>query len=104
MRTMNEVIFNILRIVLSICSALVAAYLVPYIRNELKKDKYEKLLEIIEVAVKAAEQTIKGSGMGKIKKENVIDFVSIWMLENGINISQEQLSQLIEAAVFQLNN
>jgi hypothetical protein len=58
---------------------------------------------MVEVAVRAAEQTIKGSGMGAVKKEQVLEFVSFWMLEHGVNISQDQLNQLIEACVFNMN-
>ena len=99
---MNDLTFNILKIVVSICSALIAVYLVPYIRNKLKDDKYTQLLMIIEVAVRAAEQTI-GDGMGPVKKEEVIKFVTEWMNSQGIVISQDQLDQLIEAAVFNMN-
>lgn len=100
---MNDITFNILKIVVAICTALISAYLIPYIRTQLHDKKYENLLTIIEVAVRAAEQTITGSGQGKIKKEEVVQFVTAWMIEHGIMITQEQLSQLIEAAVYNMN-
>ena len=99
---MNEITFDILKIVVSICAALATAYVIPYLRT-LKEDKrYASLIEMVEVAVLAAEQTI-GSGEGARKKTEVIDFVTRWMEERGIYITQEQLSQLIEAAVYQMN-
>lgn len=100
---MNDITFNILKIVVAICTALISAYLIPYIRTQLHDKKYEKLLSIVEIAVRAAEQTITGSGQGKIKKEEVVQFVTAWMIEHGIMITQEQLSQLIEAAVYNMN-
>lgn len=100
---MNEITFNILKVVVSVCSALIAFYLVPLLKNKLKEDKNAQLLEMIEVAVRAAEQTIKGSGMGKVKKEEVIIFVNDWMNKAGISITDKQLSQLIEAAVYNMN-
>ena len=99
---MNDFTFILLKIVVSVCSALIAVYLIPYLKNKLHEDKYAQLLEIIELAVKAAEQTVKGSKMGTVKKDYVLDFVSGWMADNGIVISQEQLSSLIEAAVFNM--
>ena len=100
---MNEITFNILKIVVSVSAAIITIYLVPYIRNKLKDDKYKELLAIVEVAVKAAEQTI-GGGHGKVKKEEVVAFVSLWLSQNGIQITDKQLDNLIEAAVFQMNN
>ena len=99
---MNDISFNILKIVISIVSALIAAYLVPYIRNRLHDEKYKSLLEMVTIAVMAAEQTI-GKGNGAVKKDEVVTFVTMWMAERGMRISEEQLSQLIEAAVFSLN-
>ena len=99
---MNDITFNILKIVISIVSALVAAYLIPLLKNKLSQDKYNELLNMIEIAVYAAEQTI-GSGNGNIKKQEVIVFVSNWMREKGIQITDDQLSQLIESAVFSMN-
>lgn len=100
---MNDFTFNLLKIVVSVVAALLAVYLIPYIRNKLKDDKYAQLLAIVEIAVRAAEQTIKGSGQGVVKKEEVMVFVTGWMNDHGFIISQSQLSQLIEAAVFNMN-
>lgn len=98
---MNEITLDALKIVVSICAALVTVYAVPYLKT-LKDDKrYASLIEMVEVAVLAAEQTI-GAGQGAAKKSEVIDFVTRWMEDRGIYITQEQLSQLIEAAVYQM--
>lgn len=98
---MNDITFTILKVVVSVCSALITIYLIPYIYT-LKEDKrYASLVAMVEVAVKAAEQTI-GAGQGALKKSEVIDFVSKWMNDNGVRITEEQLSQIIESAVYQL--
>lgn len=101
---MNEIAFDVLMIVVSVCVAIVTRYLIPYLRNVVSDNKYTALLEIIKVAVEAAEQTIKDSGQGKAKKAQVIAFVSHWLTEKGIHITEEQLDKLIESAVWQLNN
>ena len=99
---MNDLTFNILKIVVSVSTAFIAAYLIPLIREKLSDARYSKLIEIIEVAIRAAEQTITGTGMGHYKKDEVLAFVTAWMLKHGVTISEEQLDQLIEAAVYNL--
>lgn len=100
---MNDITFIILKLVVSVVAALIAYYVIPILKSKIKEDKYAELLSIIEIAVKAAEQTIKGSKMGAVKKEDVIIFVTEWANKHGITISQDQLDKLIEAAVYELN-
>ena len=100
---MNEFTFNLLKIVVSVSVTLITIFLVPYIKNKIKDSKYANLVKYVEVAVRAAEQTIKGSGVGAAKKGEVIAYVTAWMTANGIEITKEQLSELIEAAVFNMN-
>jgi len=97
---MNEITFTILKIVVSICAALVTVYVVPYLKTLRQDKRYASLMDMVEIAVKAAEQTIKEPGQGDYKKAEVIAFVSDWMNDHGIKISKDELSQLIEAAVF----
>lgn len=100
---MNDLTFNILKIVVSVVMALVAYYVIPYIKRRIESDRYNELLKMIDKAVRAAEQAIKGSDMGALKKENVMTYITSWAEKVGISITQDQLSQLIEAAVFELN-
>jgi LL-H family phage holin len=101
---MNDVTFQILKIVVSAAVTILTAVLIPFIRGKINDSKYAQLMEMIEIGVKAAEQTFKaqGKGLGKYKKDEVMSFVSAWMLEHGIKITEEQLSQLVEAAVFNM--
>ena len=99
---MNEITFDIMKVVVAVCAALVTVYLVPYIKT-LKEDKrYGQIIKLIEVAVRAAEQTIKGAGMGEAKKLAVMDYVSRYMDSIGIKVTTEQLDHLIECAVYQM--
>lgn len=41
--------------------------------------------------------------MGIVKKEEVMIFMTEWINKVGISITQEQLSQLIESAVYEMN-
>ena len=99
---MNDITFNILKIIFSICVALVTAYLIPYIKSMCEDKKYKALVDMVAVAVRAAEQTFRQSGMGAQKKEEVVDFISEYMTTHGLSISSYQLDQLIECAVYQM--
>lgn len=99
---MNDISFIILKYVLTICAALITAYAVPYLKT-LKEDKhYAALVSMVEVAVRAAEQTFRKSGQGAAKREEVMKYVQLWMDKHGMKISYEQLDQLVEACVYQL--
>lgn len=100
---MNDLTFNILKLVISVVMALVAYYVIPLLKEKIHEAKYAELLKTVMIAVKAAEQSIKGSKMGPVKKEDVITYVTVWMNTKGIAISREQLDKLIEAAVFEIN-
>lgn len=92
---MNDYLFALVVIVVCICSAYITKYLVPYIKQLMTINE-------VETAVKAAEQTIKGSGMGKVKKAQVIKDVTNWLNKHGIKLTEAQLSLLIEAAVLSM--
>lgn len=100
---MNDITFNVLKIVVSVTFALVSYYLIPVLKEKVKEAKYKDLLEAVRVAVEAAEQTFKMSGMGKVKKEDVLAYVTDYLNKKNMNITEEQLDKLIESAVFQLN-
>ena len=100
---MNDITFTILKAVVSVCAALITAYVIPYLKTKLADAKYERLLKIVVTAVEAAEQTFKKAGQGAVKKDDVLVFVTKWMVDHGINITQEQLDRLIEATVFEMN-
>lgn len=99
---MNDVAFEIARIVFATIGALVGLYLIPYINHKLNDAKYDEVRKIVEVAVRAVEQTIRESGMGKAKKAEVIAFVTAWLKSKNIAITDEQLDKLIECTVYHM--
>ena len=100
---MNEVLFDLLMGVVIVLSVLITKHLIPFLRQSVNDTEYEQLLDIIAVAVRAAEQTIKESGQGKAKKAEVVAFVSAWLADRNIHITEAQLDKLIEAAVYVMN-
>ena len=99
---MDDMTMMLIKIIISVCVALITAYAVPYLKTLKNDARYERMLDMVALAVRAAEQTITGSGQGAMKKEQVIEFVSDWMQKQGISITKDQLSQLIEAAVYSM--
>ena len=97
---MNEITYMVLRVVVCICATLITVYVIPYIKT-LKEDKrYKNMIDLISIAVRAAEQTINGSGQGALKKEKVMEFIRNWLYAQRISITDTQLSDLVEAAVY----
>lgn len=99
---MNELTFDILKIVVSVCAAIITVYAVPYLKTLKEDRRYAQILNMVGVAVRAAEQTIKGAGKGMEKKKEVENVLYAWLLERGIEITPEQLNNLIECCVYQL--
>lgn len=99
---MDKITFAIMKIVVSVCVALITAYAVPYIKELREDEAYSRILDIIDVAVRAAEQVIRGQGQGSLKKAEVVKFVSEWMAKHGISLSEDHLDQLIECAVYEM--
>jgi len=99
---MDNVTMMTLKLVISVCAALITAYAVPYLKTLKNDARYERMLDMVALAVRAAEQTITGSGQGAVKKAEVVKFVSEWLYGKGINITEDELDQLIEAAVYSM--
>ena len=97
---MNELTFDILKIVVSACAALITVYVVPYIKTLMQDKRYESIMGMVEIAVRAIEQTRKEQGQGKLKKAEVETFITEWLTRQGIKITEDELNQLIECAVF----
>ena len=100
---MNDVTFEILKIVVSAVASLVGLYLIPYISRKTKEVIDTDVAEMVAVAVRAAEQTYRKSGQGKVKKAEVIAFVTAWLKDKHIYITEAQLDNLIECAVYTMN-
>lgn len=101
---MNELTMIVLKIVVAVAVTLITGFLIPLLKNLIGNIKDQNLRNAVEAAVQAAEQTIKGSGAGAAKKEDVLKSMLDWCQEHGVNLTDKQLDQLIESAVFAMNN
>ena len=98
---MNDVLFEILKAVVVLAVILITRYAVPYLKQIVDNSKYEWVMKMVDVAVKAAEQTIKDGE--KDKKTIVTKFIKSQLIQKNISISDEQLDNLIESAVYAMN-
>ena len=99
---MDDITMMLLKIVISVCAALITAYVLPYIKTLKDDARYAKVIEVVELAVRAAEQVIRDPKSGQIKKARVLKVVRKWLGEHNIDISEDEIDQLIESAVFQM--
>ena len=94
-----EMMMQIALALISIIGALMVYMLAPYIKARTSEAKQKKILNLVLIAVQAAEQIFNKPGAGQDKKAYVLNVLN----QNGIQIDAAQLDILIEAAVFQLN-
>ena len=96
---MNDVSFLVLKIVLTVSLALITTYLIPYLHRKTSAEKWDEMCGAVSVAVKAAEQTLQG---GAVKKDEVVDYMRIWLAEHNVKITAAQLDSLIESIVYEV--
>ena len=101
---MSDIMFTILQAIIALSIILIMRYALPYLKLKLRALADDNIWDVIEKSVRSVEQTIKGSKLGAVKKEEVIIRVTAYANQHGIPITQEQISQLIETAVFIMNN
>lgn len=82
----------ILGYILPLVLLIIAGYLVKTFRSD-------EVVKWVKIAVKAAEQIYNNSGQGKEK----FAYVSEWISKK-FKISEADLKNIIESAVYELNN
>nr|DAG01699.1 MAG TPA: holin [Siphoviridae sp. ctSMg55] len=90
---------QIIQAVIALISALISAFLIPWIKQNVDAGKLEKVRAYVEIAVKAAEQLYAVTD-GEKKKAYVLNYLT----EKGILFDSETVDKLIEAAVLQLHH
>lgn len=81
----------IIKIVIPVLCTILTVYIIPILKEK-------KLYNAVVIAVNAAEQIYKDSGMGKDK----FNYVKEW-IKKKFDVSDEDLKNIIESAVYELN-
>ena len=100
---MNDILFEILKAVLILAVILLMRYAVPWMKQVVEDTKYAWAVNWVGTAVRSAEQTIFGDKRGEEKKAIVTQFIKEQLIKKNITMSDKQLENLIEAAVFTMN-
>ena len=98
---MNDILFEILKAVTILVVILLTRYALPYLRQVVELSEYDWILKWVDVAVQSAEQTVKEGGQEK--KAIVTEFIRNQLIRKNISLSDEQLDNLIESAVYAMN-
>lgn len=98
---MNEILYEIMKVVVMITALIVTRYLVPMLKAKLDTEKLELVKLWVNQAVLKAQQVMQ-SESGSERKTAVMQFLQEILVANNISISDEQLDTLIEAAVKQM--
>ncbi len=95
---MNEFIFEVIKIIATMTSMVVARYLVPWLKEKIGTDKLAQIEKWARYAVEMAQQ-VHWSQPGEDRKALVTEFLKEILTSKNISISDEQLDVLIESAV-----
>ena len=88
----------IIELTITVITTLISLYAIPYLKQKLSEEKFNRLSCIVCTAVKAAEQ-IYGSKTGQQKKEYVVSFLKSKNIMFDIN----EVEAMIESEVFKMN-
>lgn len=96
---MNDIILKVLETAVTAIIAVAARYLIPLLAAKLKDSRHRHAAMIAMMAVRAAEQLIREAGAGEKKYEMAVSVMKSW----GLKLTDDQLQDLIEAAVQTMN-
>ena len=91
-------ITNVVSAVITLLVAVVTTFLIPYLKERVDAEKFEKIKAWAKVAVEAAEMIYTGVGRGEEKKAYVLDYLN----QKGYKLDSATIDNLIESAVLEL--
>lgn len=98
----RDIIMQALKLIIMVATALITTYLIPWIKAHTDTEKIYVVMRWAHEAVMAAEQ-IYGAQTGPEKKTFALAFLREVVDAAHIDITDEELNTLIEAAVGEMN-
>lgn len=95
---MNEIIFEVLRLIVLLAVFVVTCYIIPWMRGKIGQDRLDAVTGWVNTAVLMAQQVYYAK-TGAERKAIVVDLLKDILMAKNISISDRQLDMLIEAAV-----
>lgn len=99
----RDILMQTLKIVVMVVTLAITRYVIPYLKAKTDAQKIDRALAYIREGVRAAEQ-IYDQKDSKIKKKYVLTYGRKIAGRIGLNLSEEDLEMLIEAAVKTMND
>ena len=106
----NQLVFNISMALIVALIGIVTKTLLPYLRAKkdeatttIRQTRWAWAADIVDAVVRAVEQTVEDGVHGEAKKDEATRLIMDFFRVNGIDLTQEQISTLIETAVQHLN-
>ena len=91
-------ITDMMTALIALAAAILTTFVVPAVRQKMDSQDFAQMLKWVKIGVQAAEMIYKGTGMGKLKKAYVKDF----LLSHGYTLDEAELDAAIESAVLEL--
>ena len=98
---MREIYIEIAKLAIMLMCAAVTRFLIPWIKSKTDNAVMQSLIDWTMQAVLAAEQT-HGAGTGAEKKQIVREFIQKILAQKGVELTDEEIDTMIEAAVKQI--
>ena len=98
----RDIIMQALKLIIMVATALITTYLIPWIKSHTDSEKMYSVMRWAHEAVMAAEQ-IYGAQTGPEKKKYAMAFLRKVVDAAHIDITDAELSTLVEAAVGEIN-
>lgn len=95
----NELFVKVCISIITILSALITTFVIPFIKSKISQQNLDKLIEYTKIAVRCAEQ-IYTPEQWKEKKQYVMDYLlSFVNYRLNIKIKEEDLDVIVEGIV-----
>ena len=107
----STLVFNVISALVLALIGVITKTLLPYLKA--KKDealtalahtKWSWAVDVVSAVVLAVEQTAEEYMHGEVKKDTATRLITDFFRQNGIELTTEQISTLIETAVKQMNS
>lgn len=89
--------------VIMILAALITGVLVPWIKEKIGEIKLQKIITWSQIGVDAAEELFLGKKTGEAKRECVMALLDKFTQKLGLDLTDDELRLLLEAAVGNLH-
>lgn len=102
--TFNQTTTEIIKLIAIIIVILLTRIALPIFKQFVEDYKLDGVYNIMDTLVRSAELYFKGSGRGEEKKKWVILKTKEYLSKKGINLTEDDISDILEAAVYDMKN